>query len=131
MSPSQPNNTPNPPSDRPYQWNTLELNVQLRWQPNQPGTSRQVLITATSYDDFPVAILVDETELGELPPLLQTLLSELKQALPVRQLRYQQAQAKTKPKPASRTPPPSLTPSTRTKPDTPAPEPPPTQIALF
>jgi hypothetical protein len=78
-------------SDRTYQWETLPITVQLRWQPGQP---RKVLITATSYDDFPIATLVDELELGELPPVMNKLLESLRQDLPVRKLRYQQKQSK-------------------------------------
>ena len=89
-------------SDRTYQWETLAITVQLRWQPGQP---RKVLLTATSYDDFPIASLVDETDLGELPPVVMDLLERLRQDLPVRKLRYQQKQPKTQaratPKPAS------------------------------
>lgn len=84
-------------SDRTYQWETLSITVQLRWQPGQP---RKVLITATSYDDFPIAILVDESELGELPPVVNKLLESLRQDLPVRKLRYQHKQSKTQSKEA-------------------------------
>lgn len=84
-------------SDRTYQWETLSIILQLRWQPGQP---RKVLITATSYDDFPIAILVDESDLGELPPVLNKLLESLRQDLPVRKLRYQQRQSKTQSKEA-------------------------------
>jgi len=84
-------------SDHTYQWETLSIAVQLRWQPGQP---RKILITATSYDDFPIAILVDESELGELPPVVNKLLESLRQDLPVRKLRYQQKQSKTQVKEA-------------------------------
>ncbi|KAM3101102.1 hypothetical protein ACKFKF_09820 [Phormidesmis sp. 146-12] len=82
-------------SDRTYQLDSLPITVQLRWQPGQP---RKVLITATSYDDFPIATLIDESDLGELPPVLNNLLESLHQDLPVRKLRYQQKQPKTQAK---------------------------------
>jgi len=99
--------------------------VQLRWQPGQP---RKVLLTATSYDDFPIAVLTDEANLGELPPVLTALLEQLRQDLPVRKLRYQQKQPKTQAravqKPASPT---ANTPSH----DAVAKPAPSTQISLF
>lgn len=82
-------------SDRTYQLDSLLITVQLRWQPGQP---RKVLITATSYDDFPIATLIDESDLGELPPVLNNLLELLHQDLPVRKLRYQQKQPKSQAK---------------------------------
>ena len=84
-------------SDRTYQLDSLPITVQLRWQPGQP---RKVLITATSYDDFPIATLIDESVLGELPPVVNKLLESLRQDLPVRKLRYQQKQSKTQVKEA-------------------------------
>jgi len=112
-------------SDRTYQWETLAITVQLRWQPGQP---RKVLLTATSYDDFPIAVLTDEANLGELPPVLTALLEQLRQDLPVRKLRYQQKQPKTQAravqKPASPT---ANTPSH----DAVAKPAPSTQISLF
>lgn len=111
--------------DRTYQWEALAITVQLRWQPGQP---RKVLLTATSYDDFPIAVLIDEANLGELPPVLIDVLEQLRQDLPVRKLRHQQkqpkAQAKAAPKPASS---PVNTPS-RDAAAKPAPS---TQISLF
>ncbi len=87
-----------PSLERTYQWDTTPITIQIRLQPAQADQARSVLITATSYDDFPIAVLVDETELGELPPAVQALLAQLQQDLPVRQLRYQQTQKKVKPK---------------------------------
>jgi hypothetical protein len=78
-------------SDRTYQWESLPITVQLHWQLGQP---RKILMTATSYDDFPIARLLDEADLGELPPVLINLLELLRQDLPVRKLRYQQKQPK-------------------------------------
>lgn len=92
-------------SDRTYQWESLAITVQLRWQPDQP---RKVLVTVTSYDDFPIAILIDESELGELPPVVNNLLELLHQDLPVRKLRYQQKQPKTQ---AKETPKPTAPPA--------------------
>jgi hypothetical protein len=103
--------------------------MQIRWQPIKEGTKPQVLITATSYDDFPIARLIDEAALGNLPPALQDLLEQLKQELPARELRYQQAQSNPKNHPTNTT-----TKSTRTKPDKPAKpasESDSTQITLF
>jgi hypothetical protein len=83
------------PSNRTYNWDTMPLTVQIRWQ---PGTRRQVLISATTYDDFPLATLIPAADLGELPDAVQQLLNQLQQDLPIRALRHQQAQKKTKSK---------------------------------
>lgn len=112
-------------SDRTYQWETLSITVQLRWQPGQP---RKVLITATSYDDFPIATLVDELELGELPPVVNKLLESLRQDLPVRKLRYQQKQSKTQGK---ETPKPTALPTKALSNDSTAKPAQSTQISLF
>lgn len=112
-------------SDRTYQWESLSITVQLRWQPGQP---RKVLITATSYDDFPIATLVDESELGELPPVLNNLLESLRQDLPVRKLRYQQKQPKTQ---AKETPQPTAPPAKAPSNDSVAKSAQSTQISLF
>jgi len=112
-------------SDRTYQWESLSITVQIRWQPGQP---RKVLITATSYDDFPVATLVDESELGELPPVLNNLLESLHQDLPVRKLRYQQKQPKTQ---ATETPKRTASPAKAPSNDSVAKPAQSTQISLF
>lgn len=112
-------------SDRTYQWETLSITVQLRWQPGQP---RKVLITATSYDDFPIATLIDESELDELPPVVNKLLESLRQDLPVRKLRYQQKQPKTQAKEA---PKPTASPAKVPSNDSAAKPAQSTQISLF
>ena len=89
------------PSDRTYNWATLPITVQIRWQ---EGTPRQVLISATSYDDFPLATLIEEANLGELPDAVQKLLNQLQQDLSIRALRHQQTQKKTKPKTPAKQP---------------------------
>lgn len=111
--------------DRTYQLESLPITVQLRWQPGQP---RKVLITATSYDDFPIATLIDESDLGELPPVLNNLLESLRQDLPVRKLRYQQKQPKTQAKEA---PKPTAPPARASSNDSAAKSVQSTQISLF
>lgn len=112
-------------SDRTYQLGSLPITVQLRWQPGQP---RKVLITATSYDDFPIATLIDESELGELPPVVNQLLESLRQDLPVRKLRYQQKQSKTQ---AKESPKPTASPAKVPANDSAAKPAQSTQISLF
>jgi hypothetical protein len=58
------------------------------------GQSRKVLISATSYDDFPVSDLIAAAQLDALPAPVVALLEELKADLPIRKLRYQQQQSK-------------------------------------
>lgn len=83
--------------DRSYQWDTALIRVEICWQPLASNTDeRQVLITATSYNDFPVCELIGESELGCLPPVLSKLLDELRLELSVRQIRYQKQSAKVK-----------------------------------
>lgn len=81
------------PPDRSYEWDTVALVIQLRWQPGKP---RKILVSATSYDDFPVATLIDAESLGPLPAAVETLLEQLKQELPTREMRYQQKRPPTK-----------------------------------
>jgi hypothetical protein len=127
-SDSTPAKTEEIPGERTYQWETLELNLQIRWQ---SGSPRRALITATSYDDFPIATLVDADQLTPFPEPVQALLDQLQQDLPIRALRYQQRQAKAnKKKPSTTAKPPTAQP---TKPvDTAAKEPSKaSQISLF
>ena len=88
-------------SDRTYNWATMPITVQIRWQ---EGSPRQVLISATSYDDFPLATLIEEADLGELPDAVQKLLNQLQQDLSIRTVRHQQAQGKAKPKTPAKQP---------------------------
>lgn len=84
-------------ADRSYQWDTALIRVEICWQPLAlDSDERQVLITATSYDDFPVCELIGESELGDLPPVLSKLLDELRLELSVRQICYQKQSAKGK-----------------------------------
>jgi len=125
-----PNPDPTEPDTRNYDWDGLALVIQLRWQ---PGTPRKVLITTTTYDDFPIAVLVDADQLplDTLPAAIQALLTTLQQDLPTRAFRHQQHnQGAKRATPAKRKTP-------VTQPTTPkhvAPEPgtpPQTQISLF
>jgi hypothetical protein len=102
----------------------MPLTVQIRWQ---PGTPRRVLITATTYDDFPLATLTEITDLEEVSDAMQSLVYQLRQDVPVRALRHQQTRKKTKPKTAA---------TQRNKQPTPVTKPAaastqPTQIKLF
>jgi len=84
-------------AERSYQWDTALIRVEICWQPLAfDSDERQVLITATSYDDFPLCELIGESELGDLPPVLAKLLDELRLELSVRQIRYRKQSAKGK-----------------------------------
>jgi hypothetical protein len=88
--------------DRSYQWDTALIRIELCWQPLTPNADeRQILITATSYDDFPMCELITESALGVLPSVLINLLEELRSDLSVRQIRYQKQAAKGKGKASS------------------------------
>jgi hypothetical protein len=126
---------PDAPSDlksanagqRSYRWEEMPITVQLRWQPTTRENDRQVLITATTYDDFPLAMMVDATALEGLPLVILQLLDALQQQLSVRQLQHQQTTkptAKTKRSPTP-TPTPSPSPTKAVEPPTS------TQITLF
>lgn len=80
---------------RAYDWDTTPIKLTVTWQPLKPGeTNRSVLLSATTYDDFPISDLIPASDLGELPPVLQAMLDDLRQDLESRKFRYQQ-----KPKP--------------------------------
>ena len=115
-------------SDRAYTWDNTPVRLEILWLPSTDGQDRKVLISATSYDDFPVSDLIAATQLDALPDPVVALLEELKADLPIRKLRYQQQQSKEQ-KPVSR--------HTSLKPAVPASTPvistpkPSTQIKLF
>jgi|GEM_PF-2491276 len=77
-------------SDRAYAWENTPIRLEILWLPSPDGQDRSVLISATSYDDFPVSDLIPSTQLDALPAPLLALLEELKADLPIRKLRYQQ-----------------------------------------
>ncbi|MEX0268976.1 hypothetical protein AB3R30_07530 [Leptolyngbyaceae cyanobacterium UHCC 1019] len=114
-------------SDRAYTWDNTPVRLEILWLPSTDGQDRKVLISATSYDDFPVSDLIAATQLDALPAPLLALLEELKADLPVRKLRYQQ-QSKEQ-KPVSR--PVSLKSATSISMPVPANSKPSTQIKLF
>lgn len=83
--------------ERTYQWDTTPITLQIRLQPTtQDNAQRQVLIAATSYDDFPLAILVEQCELSDLltQPVIRDLLEQLANELPIRRLRHQELEQK-------------------------------------
>lgn len=110
--------------NRSYEWDTVELVIQLRWQPGNP---RKILVSATSYDDFPVATLIDAESLGPLPPAVETLLEQLKQELPTREMRYQQKRLPAK-RPSN---PPAAKPIVKPEPNAPEQSNSGIQISLF
>ena len=120
-----PKSVPNQSSDRTYDWATMPITVQIRWQ---EGTPRRVLISATSYDDFPLATLIEEADLGELPSSVQGLLNQLQQDLSIRAVRHQQAQGKPKPKTPAKQPTKQPTPVAQSPASSPNQ---PTQISIF
>jgi hypothetical protein len=126
--PSQTRKPASEVSDRAYTWDNTPIRLEILWLPSPDGQDRRVLISATSYDDFPVSDLIAATQIDALPAPLLALLDELKADLPIRKLRYQQQQSKEQKsthRPASLKP--AATPST---PVTATPKPS-TQIKLF
>ncbi|MDX2241543.1 MAG: hypothetical protein NW224_12735 [Leptolyngbyaceae cyanobacterium bins.302] len=120
--------TSNEVSDRTYTWNNTPIRLEILWLPSTDGQEGKVLISATSYDDFPVSDLIAVTQLDALPAPLLALLDELKADLPIRKLRYQQQQSKEQ-RPTNRPVP--LKPATATPVPTFATSKPSTQIKLF
>ena len=126
--PSQTHKPASGVSDRTYTWDNTPIRLEILWLPSPDGQDRRVLISATSYDDFPVSDLIAATELEALPAPLLALLEELKADLPIRKLRYQQQQSKEQ-KPVSRHT--SLKPAATTSTPVTATPKPSTQIKLF
>ena len=101
--------------ERSYRWHETPIRLQIAWLPlNSDAKERQVLIAASSHDDFPSSNLVGESELGELPAVLAQLLSE-KADLPLRKIRYQRQQPKAKSTHSSQASARSTQPSVETK----------------
>lgn len=97
LSSSPPQATTPLNSERTYRWENTPIRLEVTWLPLDSDTQeRQILIWATSYDDFPVCNLLTESELGKLPRSLNQLLEQLEADLPVRKIRHQQKQAKPK-----------------------------------
>jgi hypothetical protein len=115
-------------SDRTYVWDNTPVRLEILWLPSINGQDRKVLISATSYDDFPVSDLISPTQLDALPAPLLALLDELKADFSIRKLRYQQQQSKEQ---KSTHRPASLKPTTLTSTPVTATPKPSTQIKLF
>ena len=114
---------------RSYRWHETPIRLQIVLLPlNSDAKERQVLIAASSHDDFPISNLVGESELGELPAVLVQLLEELKADLPLRKIRYQRQQPKAKSTHSSQASARSTQPSVETKQQTSDKT---TQISLF
>lgn len=94
LEPAQNPSNGNHASDRTYVWDNTPVRLEILWLPSTDGQERRLLISATSYDDFPVSDLIAATQLDALPAPLLALLEELKADLPIRKLRYQQQQSK-------------------------------------
>ena len=128
LEPAQTLSDGNHTSDRTYTWDNTPIRLEILWLPSPDGQDRSVLISATSYNDFPVSDLIEAAQLEALPAPLLALLDELKADFPIRKLRYQQQQSKEQ-KPVSR--PVSLKPATSISTPVPANSKPSTQIKLF
>lgn len=128
LEPAQNPSNGNHASDRTYVWDNTPVRLEILWLPSTDGQERRVLISATSYDDFPVSDLIAATQLDALPAPLLTLLEELKADLPIRKLRYQQQQSKEQ---KSTHRPASLKPAATTSTPVTATPKPSTQIKLF
>lgn len=100
---------------RSYRWHETPIRLQIVWLPlTSDAKERQVLIAASSHDDFPISNLAGESELGELPSIIAQLLEELKADLPLRKIRYQRQQSKAKSTNSSQAPARSIQPSVET-----------------
>ncbi|MBD2311225.1 hypothetical protein H6G20_06080 [Desertifilum sp. FACHB-1129] len=115
--------------ERTYEWDTTPITLQIRLQPTTSDSPRQVLLAVTSYDDFPLAILVEQSELSDLLtlPIIRDLLEQLANELPIRRLRYEELHQKQNKSSKQRSPTPASSPPELSPPldDTP------TQISLF
>ncbi|WP_008318589.1 hypothetical protein [Leptolyngbya sp. PCC 6406] len=75
---------------RNYDWAVVPYSLQVHWLAPREGQPRQVMIAVTTYDDAPLARLLDARELGPLPEALHQLLQDLQASLAIRALHYEQ-----------------------------------------
>jgi hypothetical protein len=79
----------------PFIFDQCKVKIVITLLPTQQAGDRPVIIAASSHGDFPVVTMLNQEELGDLPPAIVQLLEELKADLPNRQIRRNIAAAST------------------------------------
>ncbi|MBD2199473.1 MULTISPECIES: hypothetical protein [Calothrix] len=79
----------------PFIFEQCKVQIVITLLPTQPTGDRPVMIAASSHGDFPVVTMVNQEELGDLPPAIVQLLDELKADFPNRQIRRNIAQTQS------------------------------------
>ncbi|MBD2168399.1 hypothetical protein H6G04_28850 [Calothrix membranacea FACHB-236] len=79
----------------PFIFEQCKVQIVITLLPTQPTGDRPVMIAASSHGDFPVVTLLNQEELGDLPPAIVQLLDELKADFPNRQIRRNIAQTQS------------------------------------
>ncbi|MHC5819896.1 MAG: hypothetical protein ACYT04_29520 [Nostoc sp.] len=91
----------------PFIFEQCKVQIVITLLPTQQTGDRPVMIAASSHGDFPVVTMLNQQELGDLPPAIVQLLDELKADFPNRQIRRNIAQTqavKTNKPPTTQTP---------------------------
>ncbi|MBW4450227.1 MAG: hypothetical protein KME38_26220 [Spirirestis rafaelensis WJT71-NPBG6] len=78
----------------PFIFEQCKVQIVITLLPTQQTGDRPVMIAASSHGDFPVVTMLNQEELGDLPPAIVQLLDELKADFPNRQIRRNIAQTK-------------------------------------
>lgn len=76
----------------PFIFEQCKVQIVITLLPIQQAGDRPVMIAASSHGDFPVVTMLNQEELGDLPPAIIQLLDELKADFPNRQIRRNIAQ---------------------------------------
>ncbi|BAY95598.1 MULTISPECIES: hypothetical protein [unclassified Tolypothrix] len=71
----------------PFIFEQCKVQIVITLLPKQQAGDRPVMIAASSHGDFPVVTMLNQEELGDLPPAIVQLLDELKADFPNRQIR--------------------------------------------
>lgn len=78
----------------PFIFEQCKVQIVITLLPTKQPGDRPVMIAASSHGDFPVVTMLNQDELGDLPPAIIQLLDELKADFPNRQIRRNIAQTK-------------------------------------
>ena len=78
----------------PFIFEQCKVQIVITLLPTEQTGDRPVMIAASSHGDFPVVTMLNQEELGDLPPAIVQLLDELKADFPNRQIRRNIAQTK-------------------------------------
>ncbi|BAZ34031.1 hypothetical protein NIES4074_65450 (plasmid) [Cylindrospermum sp. NIES-4074] len=71
----------------PYIFEQCKVQIVITLLPTEQTGDRPVMIAASSHGDFPIIAMLNQEELGDLPPAIVQLLKELKADFPNRQIR--------------------------------------------